>query len=220
MRSEKKHGDALPLSGSPVRAIAWLGCGLLLVAACAKCGAPAAKPGDVTAEPATGQTLVPQLVVGLAFPGRDTAPHEGLSLSEALALRAEIENDAKESPRDEGSRGWFFHGFDDRTLSFFVGRFHVRCEILGCQDYVVERIVDVPRSADAMRQFDVDRTVALYEVGVSGVRGGMTPEEVKQVLGPPTSTMPEQYFGSFRWRYDDGTMILFWSNVVAGIEAR
>jgi len=192
----------------------------LLLAACARGTAPAMSSGDNVSPPTPGMQIVPQLVVGLAFPGVDTAPHEEMSLAAALDLKAEIEDEARSHDRDEGTRGWFFHGFDDRTLSFFVGRFHVRCEILGCQDYVVERIVDVPRSADAMRQFDVDRTVALYEVGVSGVRGGMTPEEVKQVLGPPTSTMPEQYFGSFRWRYDDGTMILFWSNVVAGIEAR
>jgi len=220
MGSGGKHGSAFHLGRSPVRAIAWLACGLLLAAACAKCGAPAAKPDDVATEPTAGQTIVPQLVVGLAFPGRDTAPHEGLSLKEALSLRAEIEDEAKDSPREEGSRDWFFHGFDDRTLSFFVGRFHVRCDYLGCQDYVVERIVDVPRSADAMRRLGVESTVALYEVGVRGVRGGMTQEEVKQVLGPPASSMAEQYFGSFRWRYDDGTTILFWNDVVAGIEGR
>jgi len=192
----------------------------LALSGCARGTTPSPSSSADAAQQTTGPRIVPQLVVGLAFPGVDTAPHEGRTLAKALALRAEIEDEARSHDRDEGTRGWFFHGFDDRTLSFFVGRFHVRCEILGCQDYVVERIVDVPRSADAMRQFDVDRTVALYEVGVHGVRGGMTEEEVKQVLGPPTSTMPEQYFGSFRWRYDDGTMILFWNNVVAGIEAR
>jgi len=35
-----------------------------------------------------------------------------------------------------------------------------------------------------------------------------------------SSTVAEQYFGSFRWRYDDGTSVLFWSNVAAGIEER
>jgi hypothetical protein len=193
---------------------------VLLLAGCTTGKAPAASSGDDPTPSEAGPRIVPQLVVGLAFPGIDTAPHEEVSLATALDLEAEIQEEARSRGRDEGTRGWFFHGFDDRTLYFFVGRFHVRCEILGCQDYVVERIVEVPRSADAMRRFDVERVVTFYEVGVRGVRGGMTTEEVKRALGPPSSTIAEQYFGSFRWLYADGTSVLFWNNVAAGIEGR
>jgi hypothetical protein len=192
----------------------------LLLAGCARGTAPATSSGSDAAPPTPGPQIVPQLVVGLGFPGIDTAPHEEMSLASALDLEAKIEDEAKSRDRDEGTRGWFFHGFDDRTLYFFVGRFHVRCDHLGCQDYVVERIVEVRRSADAMKRFGVEDVVLFYEVGVRGVRGGMTPDEVKQVLGPPSSTMAEQYFGSFRWLYDDGASVLFWNNVAAGIGGR
>ncbi|MCK9463975.1 MAG: hypothetical protein M0R80_30530 [Proteobacteria bacterium] len=192
----------------------------LLLTGCARGTTPTPSSSADAAQQTTGPQIVPQLVVGLAFPGIDTAPQEEMSLAAALDLREEIEDEARSHPRDEGTRGWFFHGFDDRTLYFFVGRFHVRCEILGCQDYVVERIIEVRRSADAMRKFGVENVVLFYEVGVHGVRGGMTPEEVKQVLGPPSSTVAEQYVGSFRWLYDDGTAVLFWNNVAAGIEVR
>jgi len=192
----------------------------LLLAACARGTAPAMSSGDNASPPTPGIQIVPQLVVGLAFPGVDTAPHEEMSLAAALDLKVEIEEEARSHDRDEGTRGWFFHGFDDRTLFFFVGRFHVRCDYLGCQDYVVERIVEVRRSAEAMRKFCVEDVVLFYEVGVRGVRGGMTPEEVEKVLGPPSSTIAEQYVGSFRWRYDNGTSVLFWNSVAAGIEGR
>ena len=71
-----------------------------------------------------------------------------------------------------------------------------------------------------MREFGVEDVVLFYEVGASGVRGGMAPEEVEKVLGPPSSTIAEQYVGSFRWLYDDGTSVLFWNNVASGIEER
>lgn len=203
------------MNTTPIRLIA-----ALLLTGCARGTTPIPSSSAGAAQQATGPQIVPQLVVGLAFPGVDTAPHEEMSLAAALDLKAEIEDEAKSHDRDEGTRGWFFHGFDDRTLYFFVGHFHVRCDYLGCQDYVVERIVEVRRSADAMRKFGVEDVVLFYEVGASGVRGGMTPDEVKQVLGPPTSTIAEQYFGSFRWLYDDGTSVLFWDNVAAGIEVR
>jgi hypothetical protein len=192
----------------------------LLLTGCARGTTPTPPSSADAAQQATGPRIVPQLVVGLAFPGIDTAPHEEMSLAAALDLEAEIEDEARSHDRDEGTRGWFFHGFDDRTLFFFVGRFHVRCDYLGCQDYAAERVVEVRRSADAMRKLGVENVVLFYEVGVRGVRGGMTPDEVKQVLGPPASTAAEQYFGSFRWLYDDGTSVLFWNNVAAGIDER
>jgi hypothetical protein len=144
-------------------------------------------------------TVVPHLIVGLAFPGAEKAPHEKITLAQAIALRNSL---TPNRPANEGDREWFFHGFDKATLYFFVGRYHVRCGGLGCQDYVVERIYEVPRG-EAERALDVAGTIAMYERGSKGVHAGMRAEDVIAIKGEPQSKSVEQYVGWSWWTYPD-----------------
>ncbi len=129
-------------------------------------------------------TVVPHLIVGLAFPGAETAPHEKITLAQAIGLRDSLK---PTRPANEGDREWFFHGFDQTTLYFFVGRYHIRCGGLGCQDYVVEKIYEVPRG-EAERALVVAGTIAMYERerGAKGVHAGMRAEDVVASKGTPT----------------------------------
>ena len=144
-------------------------------------------------------TIVPQLIIGLAFPGAEKAPHEKVTLSQAIGLKNSFSSNR---PASEGDREWFFEGFDARTLYFFVGRYHVRCRMLGCQDYVVEKIYEVPRG-EAERALEVEGTIAMYERGYNGVRAGMSEAELVALKGQPKSKSTEQPFGVSWWAYDD-----------------
>src|SRR5262245_57514574 len=110
-------------------------------AACAGAADPGTAGGSSVVAPAEPPRRVPQLVVGVAFPGRDEAPHRAMSAAAAGRLRARIRAEgAAQGAHAEGHRGWFFHAFDARSLQFMIGRFHRRCAGLGCQDYVIESI--------------------------------------------------------------------------------
>lgn len=190
--------------------------GSVLFGSTAACAGAGGGSAEVAAPVDAGERRVPQLVVGLAFPGRDTAPERTLSAARAMRLRAEIRAEGAGQAAAEGRRGWFFHAFDGRRLKFMVGRFQRRCARLGCHDYVIESIVVVPRSDQAARDLEVAGTIALYEEGVGGVRGDMTPEEVRRVLGEPTRILPLQYVGSARWDYPTLSIVM-WADRVADI---
>ncbi len=53
--------------------------------------------------------VVPQLIVGVAFPGMDSAPHQKIALADAIAIRDRLARNAR---AEEGDRDWFFHAFD------------------------------------------------------------------------------------------------------------
>jgi hypothetical protein len=167
----------------------------LFLAACSSASAPAAPS---TASKMT-MTVVPHLIVGLAFPGVETAPHEKISLAQATALKTSL---APHRPANEGDREWFFHGFDKTTLYFFVGRYHVRCDGLGCLDYVAEKIYEVPRGASE-HALDVEKEIAMYERGANGVHAGMRADDVIAMKGQPSARSVEQYFGWSWWTYPD-----------------
>ncbi len=144
--------------------------------------------------------VVPQLIVGVAFPGMDSAPHQKIALADAIAIRDRL---ARNTRAEEGDRDWFFHAFDATTLYFFVGRYHVRCKILGCEDYVVETIYEVPRGAGVERALEVDGEIAQYEKGFRSVHAGMSEAELRAAKGEPESRSTEQYFGVSWWTYPD-----------------
>lgn len=142
---------------------------------------------------------VPILLVGVSFPGRESAPEEPTSLETALALR----RGASGNPT-EGERHWFFHGFDKTTLYFFAARYHERCTgMLGCIEYVVDKIYAVPRTNDAARTFQVDEEIATYEQGRAGVRAGMKETELLTAKGEPKNRSAEQLVGVSWWTYPD-----------------
>ena len=168
----------------------------LLLAACSA-SMPSSSPSAPTST--SSITIVPHLIIGLAFPGAETAPHEKITLARAIGLRNSL---VPHRPANEGDHEWFFHGFDKTTLYFFVGRYHVRCAGLGCQDYVVEKIYEVPRG-EAEHALDVEGTLAMYERGSLGVHAGMSAADVIALKGQPTSKSVEQYFGWSWWTYPD-----------------
>jgi hypothetical protein len=176
----------------------------VLCASAAGCG-PAAKPPPGAARAETGggnKIILPQGLVGVGFSGEDTAPTKKLTLEKAAALKAEVDEAFEKDHTGEGHVQWFFHAFDATSLYFFVGRFHLKCTgMLGCMEYVVDTIYSVPRSDRAEAELGVEDTVGLWEEGILGIRGGMSAEEVKAVLGEPDSEEVLQYVGSFRYSY-------------------
>jgi len=196
----------------------------VLHASIAGCG-PAAKPPPETAAPEPAKDggkkiILPQGLVGVGFSGEDAAPTKTLTLEKALALKAEVDAAFEKDYTGEGHERWFFHAFDAASLYFFVGRFHLKCTgMLGCMEYVVETIYGVPRSDKAEAELGVEDTVGLWEEGIMGVRGGMSADEVKAVLGEPASEEVLQYFGSFRYNYPK-VSVTFLNNEVAFVHPK
>jgi hypothetical protein len=159
----------------------------------------ASATATATTTTASSITIVPHLIVGLAFPGAESAPHVKISLARAIAIKNSL---TPNRPANEGDREWFFHGFDKTTVYFFVGRYHVRCGGLGCQDYIVEKIYEVPRG-EAERALDVEKEIAMYERGAAGIHAGMRADDVLAAKGEPSARSTEQYFGWSWWTYAD-----------------
>ena len=196
-----------------MRAIA-LAC--LLIA----CTHPAPTPASSASTTASSASIrvVPQGTVGVALVGVDRAPSETLGASEH---RAKIEAAHAEASRvgqaTEGSPGIFFYGFDADRLVYFSGRTHWRCSGLGCWDYVADVLYVVHRGGGVEATLGVKEQLELYE-RADGVKGGMTPAQVRAAYGEPMRVEPLQYVGSERWYYPTRT-ILFLGGEVAGIEA-
>jgi hypothetical protein len=159
--------------------------------------------------------VVPQALIGVSFKGIDTAKADSKTLAQAAALKDTIDKEHKEHYTEDGHRAWFFHAFDKHHLYFFVARYHVECEnMLGCLEYIVEKMIRVPRTAAALEKLEVKDKVDLYEKGVQGIRGGMTRDEVTALLGEPESEVPLQLFGSFRLFYPGLTITFYGERVL------
>ena len=184
----------------------WL---LLALAACSRS----------TAAPLGKLRVVPQGMIGVALVGVDRAPHETVTADELLAKQHEVAAavEAMGGPATEGAAGLFFYGFDSDRLVYHHGHTHWRCKGLGCWDYVADIMYVVRRESDAAAKLGVDRQIDLYEHDHGGIRGGMSMDAVKAVLGPPTRASMEQRFGDSRWYYADRT-ILFLGGSVAAVE--
>jgi hypothetical protein len=164
--------------------------------------------------PPRGLHALPQGLVGVSFRGLESARIEPMSLAAAKERMNRAQRSRADHGAEEGHEQWFFHAFDKESLYFFVGRFHVRCQALGCMEYVADRIYRVPRAPEAERALGAQHTVELWESGIRGVRGGMSAKEVEAVLGKPESTRPQQYVGSFTWSYP-GLEVTFLAGRVA-----
>jgi hypothetical protein len=190
----------------------------LPVFAAQACGS--AVPRGAADSPASGlptgeMIVVPQGLVGVSFSGIEKAGVKSLSPGKAKELKAKVDEAYKKNYTEEGHEKWFFHGFDKKYLYFFVGRFRMKCEgMLGCMEYVADTLYRVPRSEKTEADLEAKHDVDLWEVGIRGVKGGMTEEEVKAVLGEPQSVEALQYVGSFRYNYSD-ISVTFLNNEVA-----
>ncbi len=163
--------------------------------------------------------IVPQGMIGVALVGADRAPYQTVTADELLAKQKEVaaSNEAIGGPAIEGAAGLFFYAFDSDRLVYHYGHTHWRCKGLGCWDYVADVMYVVRRRGDAAVKLGVDREIALYEQAHDGVRGGMSMDEVKALLGPPARASVEQRVGDSRWYYADRT-ILFLGGSVAAVE--
>ena len=182
------------------------------------CTHPTPTSAPSSASATASLRVVPQGMVGVALVGADRAPTVTLG---ACELRAKLEAAHAEAQRvgraTEGSPGIFFYGFDADRLVYFSGRTHWRCSGLGCWDYVADALYVVRRGGGVEATLGVKEQIDLYERG-DGVKGGMTPAQVRAAYGEPTRVEPLQYVGSERWYYPTKT-ILFLGGEVAKIEA-
>jgi hypothetical protein len=160
--------------------------------------------------------LVPRALVGVTFEAVAGAPVVDMSLDEAVEAKRAIDAGLEETGNADGHRMWFLHAFDGSSLYFLVATFHVTCEDgPGCLEYRAETIVRVARTDEALAALGAGETVALYEVGVRGVRGGMSEDEVVGVLGKPGAVVPLQPPGSFRYVYPDLTVTFHGFEVIS-----
>jgi len=193
----------------------------IIAAACSNSSvSPANTAANVqTAAPLGKLRIVPQGMIGVALVGVDRAPYETVTADELLAKQKEVAAavEAMGGAATEGAAGLFFYGFDSDRLVYHYGHTHWRCKGLGCWDYVAAMMYVVRRQGDAAVKLGVDRKIDLYEHDHGGIRGGMSMDEVKALLGPPPRTSMEQRVGDSRWYYADRT-ILFLGGSVAAVE--
>jgi predicted esterase len=147
----------------------------------------------------TNRHVIPRGLVGVTFPGVETAPLADMSADEAAKIHDRTEAELKTTYLDPGHRRWFFDAFDDRFLFFFVGRWAPGNRRGGT--YTAEQRYRVPRTPDAERALGVADVVRQYEEGIQGVRAGMSVKEVEGVLGKPAQTRELGPVGSFDYSY-------------------
>jgi hypothetical protein len=125
------------------------------------------------------------------------------SLAEAKRLRTQLETDLDTDSAAE-KRTWFFREFDDDFLIFFIAKYEPG-QTPGRRPwgtYVVERLLRVPRSREAEEELGIGEVVSLYEVGRGGIKGGMSQEEVVQLLGEPQQREALGPFGAYDLIYE------------------
>lgn len=103
----------------------------------------------------------------------------------AVQTREAVESEFKMAYGQPGHPRWFFHAFDTKNLDFIVARF----EPTEAKQprYVAERRIRVKRSKDAERALGVIDVVREYELGIRGVKVGMSGPEVVRIAGRPVS---------------------------------
>lgn len=105
---------------------------------------------------------------------------------------------------------WHFQGFDDKQLYFFFARYEKNTKPgRPWGTYVISHRYRVARSADAEKRLYVDKTIAQYEVGVNGVRAGMSEGEILRILGKPLGVQLHQLAFVFDYHYADMDLRFF-----------
>ena len=84
--------------------------------------------------------------------------------------------------------------------------------------YRIESTLSVPRNPEAERALGVADRIRIYDVGANGIRGGMTVDEVTDILGEPRENCPLGPMGSFDLLYDR-VRVRFLDHEVAHIDA-
>lgn len=144
---------------------------------------------------------VPQGLVHVVFTEVDVAPLEELSGREAVKLREKVAAEHRRTYLDEGHVAWFFHGFDEEQLYFFVARWEPG-DIVGGTYHVLTRY-EVRRTRRVERALGVADDIAEYERGAGGLRAGMSQQEVEAARGVPERVIQLGPWGAFDYVYKD-----------------
>jgi hypothetical protein len=119
-----------------------------------------------------------------------------VDLHTALQTREAVETEFHSAYGRPGHLRWFFHAFDGETLDFVVARYDAE-ELR----YVAQRRLRVRRSREAERTLGVVGVVREYEIGMGGVRAGMSSRQVVAVAGPAEARVTRARGGSFDLLY-------------------
>jgi len=142
-----------------------------------------------------------------------SVPREELSPEALAALKAQS-HDVRTQ--------WVFEGFDGKWLDFSFSRLPRPDNSGGAPTvvrrvhFVTERRVRVARTERAEELLWVSPVVDLYEIGIAGIRGGMTAADVVARLGEPLAEDGLGAYGNCDFIYSDRE-IRFLGNAVASI---
>lgn len=127
----------------------------------------------------------------------DVVSFVDVDLHTALDTRQAVETELFAAYGRPGHPRWFFYAFDGKNLDFIVARY----EPSGGTElrYVAQRRLRVKRTLDAERALGVLDVVREYEVGLGGVRPGMSSRQVLAVAGRAEARIPRS--GSFDLLY-------------------
>ena len=150
---------------------------------------------------------IPQGLVGIRFTGGEEVETRDISWSEARKIWEDIDRSNEQASSKGPHIRWFFKEFDRDHLVFFTAKYEPNPEYRRpWGTYVTQNLYRVKRSEEAERELGVLEVVRFYESGKHGIKGGMSPEEVKSLLGEPEAVNELGPFGSFDFVYRDFTV--------------
>ncbi len=120
-----------------------------------------------------------------------------VDLHTALDTREAVDSEFQAWYGRPGHPRWFFHAFDGKNLDFVVARYEPSDE--DDARYVAQRRLRVKRTPDAEKALGVVDVVREYEIGMGGVRAGMSSRQVLAVAGRAEASIPRS--GSFDLLY-------------------
>lgn len=145
---------------------------------------------------------IPVGYVGVAFAKSEHHGVDDVSLVAAVTAMNQAEDSRRKAAPQQSHEAWFFDAFDDASLFFSVA--HYEPNPRGGRPvgtYKVLRRLRVRRSSEALAALGVESTVAQYEVGICGIRAGMSAQQVRYLLGPAPETQELGPVGAFRYEY-------------------
>lgn len=142
--------------------------------------------------------VVPNRLVNASLEEFDRVSFVDVDLHTAVQTREAVENELHARYGRPGHPRWFFHAFDGEHLDFVVARY---VPDGGPARYVAERRLRVKRSREAERALGVSNVVHEYEIGMSGVKAGMSHGQVTSIAGPAEARIPRVQTGSFDLLY-------------------
>ncbi len=124
--------------------------------------------------------VIANRLVDVTLADFDMVSFVDVDLHTALDTRDAVEIEFQSASGRAGHPRWFFYAFDGTNLDFVVATYEPSDRT---PRYVALRRLRVKRSPDAERELGVAEVVREYEIGVGGVRAGMSSRQVMSVAG-------------------------------------